>query len=150
MVDLRAVEERILFDQMQENQLEGVMQSLLVPITLNTSPSESEVLRSMQKQLRESGIGLREFGDHAFVIDHLHPSIDAKNVSSIVEQCLEKKQSSETLVRLLIQKRVYTHMDAKALIKQLLTCRDMQFSPRGQPLFVHLDEKDIERLFKTH
>ena len=150
MVDLRAVEERVLFDRMQENLLEGEMQSLLIPITLNTSSFESESLQAMQEQLRKSGIGLRAFGDNAFVIDHLHPAIDEKNIQVMIERFMEKKPSYESLIHLIVQKRTYTQMDAKVLMKQLLTCRDMQFSPRGQPLFVHLDEKDIERLFKTH
>ncbi|MCB1118062.1 MAG: hypothetical protein KDK50_05745, partial [Chlamydiia bacterium] len=95
-------------------------------------------------------IGLRPFGHTSFVIDRLHPFIPQEKVKEILLSCGEQELLFELVVNLALQKRIYHLSEAKQLIERLLTCCDCVTTPRGKPIFVHLNEKDIEHVFKTY
>ncbi|MCP5492221.1 MAG: DNA mismatch repair endonuclease MutL [Chlamydiales bacterium] len=150
MVDLRCIEERLLYEQIKGKASCGQMQQLAFPLTLEFSKAEAESIAHQIKQLHQLGIGLRPFGQTSFVIDRLHPSIPQEKVKEILLARADQELPLELVVSLVLQKRIYHLSEAKQLIEKLLTCCDCVTTPRGKPIFVHLDEKDIQHVFKTY
>ncbi len=149
IVDLRRVEERLLHDQMQHKS-QNEMQQLVLPLTLEVSKAEAENISQKFDQFQKLGIGLRPFGQMSFVVDRLHPAIPQEKVKEILLNTADQELSVDRVVTMLLKRRTYQLSEAEQLIESLLTCRDCLTTPRGKPIFVHLDEKDIQHVFKTY
>ncbi|MGY8689049.1 MAG: DNA mismatch repair endonuclease MutL, partial [Verrucomicrobiales bacterium] len=73
LMDQHAAHERVLFEQMRKRmETEGVpTQQLLMPVTLEMTPKEFDLVRQHLETLRKLGIGAESFGANTLKIDCL-------------------------------------------------------------------------------
>ncbi len=148
MVNLRSVEQRVLYERMKPEK--NALQQLMTPVTIELSAHEATEITKQLDHLTKLGVGVRMFGVASCVVDRLHPALSVDKIENIIKQSAHVPLTEEMIVIASVKNHHYTISESHALIKELLTCRDVTTTPSGKSIFVHLDEKDIERLFKTH
>jgi len=159
LIDLEGVYARILFDRFT-SETSPTMQSLLIPLTLDFTPQEKEILERFKEDIQNMGIELRSFGDEAIIVDALSPDIEENMVSSLLHEfaeVLEKGPASKMRQKKLAftlssyarsQKRGWSIIEAKQMVKELLKTSSPYDCPKGKPTVIHLNHDAIKSLFQ--
>lgn len=165
MIDQHAAQERIFYEFYREKigETSRELQDLLVPMTLELSPSEESMYEQFQAELEEVGIFLEPFGERTYRISS-HPTWfpegEAENIiRELLEQLLREKRISIQQLReeaaiLMACKRAikanrYLRKDEiEALLDQLRECDSPYTCPHGRPVVVHFSTYEIEKMFK--
>jgi DNA mismatch repair protein MutL len=165
LVDQHAAHERILFEEMRRRmEGQGVpTQRLLLPITLQVAPKDTDWLETNAEALGRTGIGLEPFGAGTFKIDALPQFLSASDpqqlLRDIIDELRETSQQSSKL-RLgeeMITKTVCRHAvkandvlrepECVRLIQDLLACELPYCCPHGRPTMIQLSYPELEKKF---
>lgn len=165
LMDQHAAHERVLFEQMRKRmESEGVpTQALLVPVTLEMTPKEFDLVRQHLDTLSKLGIGAEAFGANTLKVDSLPTFVSERDGNRFLNDVLEELQhdtgrmSSMRLGEDLVATTVCRHavkandsLHAKELEKllvDLLAC-DLPFCcPHGRPTLVQISFNELERKF---
>ncbi|MCB1108477.1 MAG: DNA mismatch repair endonuclease MutL [Chlamydiia bacterium] len=156
LVNLKRAEERIYYaSTLEPDKVEKEMQVLMLPITLEYNAEQAFTLEKHMDVLHRCGIGVRPFGEQAFVVDALHTHIEPHSVPELIDRLLlaAQKEDPEVLLskvpKLISRRAPYQQAEAEMIIRELLKQSDTHTAPSGEPIFTHIDEEDVERLFKT-
>jgi DNA mismatch repair protein MutL len=162
MLDLKALYTRVFFDDCLKNKEENseFIENLLIPVQLELSSQEAEVLGEHLNFFSSLGFVIESFGKDSFIIQSIPHFLKSAPVASIVLEILSelpKNRAKEALGRhrdkyLL---RALSHMskvvsswsytEIKLAIVSLLSSKDNHFCPRGKKVW---DEIKIEDIFK--
>ncbi len=166
IIDQHAAHERILFEKLKKG-VEGgtvVGQRLLVPEVLHLSPASLSLLERSVECFKTMGIEVEPFGGTAVkvttfprLLSHLEP---ASVITDIIDQVAEIGNGSSPAE---LTERAIVTMACKGAVKARngLTaqeakelCRDLDgiafasTCPHGRPLYILLDFKELEKMFK--
>lgn len=165
LIDQHAAHERIYYEEFsrrlgEENQ-EQI--ELLVPLTIECSPSEAEVLNEHLEQLKRWGLEIEPFGGATFIVRASpvwFPREDAvKLVHEIVEWLKEHGKVSTSELRDASAKMMSCKAAIKAnrhlrqdemesLLHSLGKCENPFTCPHGRPILVHFSTYELEKMFK--
>lgn len=159
LIDLEGSAARILYERfLGKNTLP--LQTLLFPITLEFSPHERKVLTQQVEEIKRMGIDLRPFGEETFIIDALSPDIEEENLQGLLERLAEifdqnlvekereKKLALSASYSARSQKKGWTLIEAKQVVKQLLKTTSPYDCPKGKKTVIALDHDAIKKLFQ--
>ena len=151
LMDQHAAHERVLFEQMRKRmETEGVpTQQLLMPVTLEMTPKEFDLVRQHLETLRKLGIGAESFGANTLKIDCLPTFVSERDGNKFINDVLEELQrdtSRMSSIRLgedMVATTVCRHAvkanddlhpkELEKLLEDLLAC-DLPFCcPHGRP-----------------
>ena len=156
LLHLKRAEERIFYNSMQQREkLECEMQNLMLPITLEYGHDQVFAVEKHMETFNQCGIGMRKFGEQTFVVDSLHIHIEPESVPLLIDRLLmaagkeEADMFMQKVPKLIPRRALYFEHEAEMIVKELLKTEDVHTAPSGEPIFTHIDEGDIERLFKT-
>ncbi len=166
IVDQHALHERILYERFRERLLQGPLESqgLLIPETLDVSPTQAEAADAHAALLDKLGIELAPFGPKALAVQRfpmlLH-NVDIRTfVSDLLDRLAESEgaASEETLVHAALDmmacraavkagdvlsiEEIYALLDQRHLTQRSSNC------PHGRPTTLELTTRDLERQFK--
>jgi DNA mismatch repair protein MutL len=165
LVDQHAAHERILFEQMRKRMEEqGVpAQRLLMPITLQVPPRDSDWLLRHLDLLERVGIGLEPFGSGTFKIDALPTFLKGREPGQLVREIIDdlrETSSQSSRLRLgeeMIAKTVCRHAvkandylreaELVRLIEDLLACELPYCCPHGRPTMIQMNYGELEKKF---
>ncbi len=159
LVDLEAAYARLLFERLLSPDGKK-LQGLMIPLTLEFSPHEREKLHLHLKEIETMGIEMRLFGENCFIVDALSPEIEESSVKPLLHELLEvfdqKAPEKEIQKKLALtvsryarsQKKGWTLLEVKHVVKQLLKSDSPYLCPQGKPTFVHLSYGSITQLFQ--
>jgi DNA mismatch repair protein MutL len=165
LVDQHAAHERILFEQMRKRMEEqGVpAQRLLMPITLQVPPRDSDWLMRHLDLLERVGIGLEPFGSGTFKIDALPTFLKGREPSQLIREIIDdlrETSSQSSRLRLgedMIAKTVCRHAvkandylreaELVRLIEDLLACELPYCCPHGRPTMIQMNYGELEKKF---
>jgi DNA mismatch repair protein MutL len=165
VMDQHAAHERILFEQMRNRMAaDGVpSQRLLVPVTVELSPREFDLVQQNLEALQRLGIGAEPFGANTLKIDSL-PTFFKKDdpagyMSEVVEE-LKRASRQIASVRLgedLVATTVCRHAvkandflrppELERLLADLLACELPYCCPHGRPTLIQMSYGDLEKKF---
>lgn len=166
LVDLKALSRRLFYEELKKGsflrQSLRSLQDLMIPITLECSVHESKLLNQHLTFIEKLGIGVRPFGDKVFVIDALHPTIQAQEAKDFIYFTLKELERSsegelsELFEKLLLSlvkqmksfKNIYPIEEAKVLIEKVNHLKGHHHCPKGEPIFIFLSEEEIEDFMK--
>ncbi len=159
-VDQKAAHARILLEQLnRENKQTPPAQQLLIPLTVDLTPTEASAIKSEIETLQKWGLGIQEFGPHSFSIDAIPRMWEEKEIEQLlhtVAQGMEQnakwdqKKLVQTVVRAALSSRKRLFNDeAQTLINQLFKCKTPQYCPSGKPIWVEISHEGIAKLFQT-
>ncbi|MFE6075813.1 DNA mismatch repair endonuclease MutL [Paenibacillus sp. NPDC057886] len=165
LIDQHAAHERVNYEYYYEQfgNPAQASQELLLPITLEFTPSETEKLKTRLAWFEQAGVYLEHFGGQTFRV-RSHPfwfpkgdekdiieemsewvlserSIDVakmREAASIMCSCKASIKANQKL----------TDQEAEVLIQRLGYCRQPYTCPHGRPIVVSFSTYDLEKLFK--
>lgn len=166
LIDQHAAHERINYEHYYDlfGRPQEASQELLVPLTLEFTPSEAELLKSRLSFLEQSGVYLEAFGGSTFLVrayPHWLPRGEEKEI--VTEMCewvlAEKKQVDLSKLRekasilcsckaSIKANQSLTRMEMEALLDRLSACRMPYTCPHGRPIVISFSSYELEKMFK--
>lgn len=165
LMDQHAAHERVLFEQLRRQMESGgvASQRLLVPVTLETTPRDAELLRRHLEVLQRLGIGLEPFGPNVFKVESLPAFVRSDEPTALLDAMLEelRKESSRMSALRLGEDVVATTVcrqavkandrlkepEVERLLADLLACELPYCCPHGRPTLVLIPNNELERRF---
>lgn len=162
IVDQHAAHERIIFEKLLKDYSDSKLrQELLIPVTLDLSRTELELLRRSTVSFDKIGFGIDFFGEGTVMIHSVPASIKTENISgllsnlldSLLEQKIQGNKIDETVIaRIACSLAVKAHdqltlTEAIKLVSDLSRC-DLPFNcPHGRPTVINISLKELEKRF---
>lgn len=166
LIDQKAAHSRVIFEKLQQNQSECVIatQTLLIPITIEVTPVEAELLRSALYGLNQMGIEIQEFGRQTFLINAI-PEIfgnsDIQRLISDIIHALEEEHGGRPFheernkriamaasrAAVSYERRLSTD-EAQLLVNQLWKCLQPYQCPQGRPTLIQLSPEELAKQFQ--
>ncbi|HSE38838.1 MAG TPA: DNA mismatch repair endonuclease MutL [Blastocatellia bacterium] len=166
LVDQHVAHERVLFEQFRDARLARAagLQPLLIPATLDLSPSESEAFSVVEGELENIGIETMRLSGRTIAIKTAPAGLGPGDVMAVFREVLtvvERERRNPTLDH--IRDGIAAELACKAAIKvnMPLTSEKMQWlidelmktqnpmtCPHGRPIMMRMGLRDIERGFK--
>jgi DNA mismatch repair protein MutL len=165
MMDQHAAHERVLFEKMRRSmETEGVpTQRLLLPVMLQVSPRDYDLLSRNLTALAKLGIEAEAFGANTFKIDTLPTFLATDDplhlLNEVVEELagLSSRASTLRLGEDMIATTVCRHAvkandhlrepELRSLLRDLFACEMPYCCPHGRPTLIQLSYPELEKKF---
>lgn len=165
LIDQHAAHERVNYEYYYEKfgHPADASQELLIPITMEFTPSDSQKLSSRLQWFESAGVILEHFGGGTFrVVSHPYwfpPGDEAAIIEEMAEWVLSERaidlaklrEKSSILVSCkasIKANQKLTSDEANTLIQRLAACKQPYTCPHGRPIIVSFSTYDLEKLFK--
>ncbi len=139
-IDMHGVEKRLLFDHILsliKSHKESEKQQLLFTETFEFTPAEASQIKEKMPLLNQMGIGIREFGDHTFVVESLANHIEMDDVRDLILETSPKMNEEGLAKKFLAKfrgKKTYLHSEVISMVEKLLKSSDPGYCPSGKRL----------------
>jgi DNA mismatch repair protein MutL len=166
LIDQHAAHERINYEYYYKKfgQPSQASQELLVPVTLEFTSAEANVLRDKLPMFEKVGVFLEAFGGSTFIVrayPHWFPSGEEKAIiEEMAEWALSEKQSID-LVKLREKSAILcsckasvkanqslSTLEIEGLLERLSQCDVPYTCPHGRPIVVSFSTYELEKMFK--
>lgn len=165
VVDQHVAHERILFERLRRDfAAKGIpsTQTLLEPLILEVSRSESLRLLELADELASAGVELREIAGGRLGVVAVPTSLRAEQAAALLHELAAARGEGQTGVRdrlleafaasLACKAAVKMHeplgpVELERLIGELFTCEQPFACPHGRPIVMVLSDADLERRF---
>jgi DNA mismatch repair protein MutL len=165
VVDQHALHERILYEALRQRVLAGTVeaQRLLVPLPVELSPGEADLLREHAPILDQFGLRIEEFGMGTILV-RAYPVLLSRNdpaeiVKAVAEQIAEsgrdpaRRDLVDSLLHMLACKGAIkagqrlTPEEVDSLLVQRHLIDDAHHCPHGRPTALVLSRQELDRQF---
>jgi DNA mismatch repair protein MutL len=165
LVDQHAAHERILFEELRRRmETQGVpAQRLLMPVTMQLAPRDSDWVAQNLDTLQKMGIGIEAFGPATWKIDALPQFLKGNDPAPLFREIIDElRQTSATSSRMrlgedVIATTVCRHAvkardvlrepEMVRLIQDLLRCELPYCCPHGRPTMIQISYGELDRKF---
>lgn len=165
LMDQHAAHERVNFEKMRRAMEQGGVpsQRLLMPLMLQTSPRDGDILKRHQDSLAKLGIEAEPFGPNTFKIEALPTFLKTDDPLAWLDQVIEELQSlssKSSALRLgedMIATTVCRHSvkandrlsmpEIEALLADLFACEMPYCCPHGRPTLIQMSMNELEKKF---
>ncbi|WP_342551492.1 DNA mismatch repair endonuclease MutL [Paenibacillus sp. FSL R7-0652] len=165
LIDQHAAHERVNYEYYYEKfgNPAQASQELLLPITLEFTPSEAEKLKARLSWFEQAGVYLEHFGGQTFRVrshPYWFPKGDEKDIiEEMSEWVLSERSIDVAKMReaasimcsckaSIKANQKLTDQEAEVLIQRLGSCRQPYTCPHGRPIVISFSTYDLEKLFK--
>ena len=165
LIDQHAAHERINYEFYYEQfgSPADASQELLLPITLEFTPSESRQLGERLQWFEQAGVYLEHFGGQTFLVRSLPYWFPQGEEKAIIEEMAEWVLSEKSIDLAKLREKSSILCSCKASIKanhklteqevdslliRLSACRQPYTCPHGRPILISFSSYDLEKLFK--
>lgn len=165
LMDQHAAHERVMFEKMRTAmERDGVpSQRLLIPLTLQVSPREADLITRNLEVLSKLGIEAQPFGPNIFKIDAIPTFLKTDDpldwLNDVIEElsALSSKSSSLRLGEDMIATTACRHAvkandvlagpELRALLQDMFKCDMPYCCPHGRPTLIQISYPELERKF---
>jgi DNA mismatch repair protein MutL len=166
LIDQHAAHERIHYEYYYEQfgRPSDASQELLVPMTLDFTPTDAEALKLKLDLFAQAGVYLEHFGGHSFIVrayPHWFPNGEEQRIIEEMAEwiLLEKKAIDLTKIReksailcsckaSIKANQNLTIAEIEALLQRLGDCKVPYTCPHGRPIIVSFSSYELEKMFK--
>ena len=165
MVNQQLAHERVLYEKhlMYLSRNCGCTQQLLFPHTMDFSPSDFELIKSREADIRALGFDFEMFGKNTYKFAGLPAESRSSNVDQVFDSFLDQiknhtdklqsepqRQLALALARSLCisEGTSLSHAEMRQLLDELFGCEVPNYSPDGSPTVATFTHKDLEDKFK--
>lgn len=166
LIDQHAAHERIQYEYYYERfgQPASISQQLLVPITLEFTPSEATILKERLPLFEQAGVFIDYFGGNSFIVrsyPEWFPKGDEKAIIEEMAEWIMSEGKSVDIAALREQSAIMcsckaaikanhhlSHAEIEALLAQLAQCQNPYTCPHGRPIMVSYSNYELEKMFK--
>ncbi len=162
LVDQHAAHERVLFDRIRQRRGEQgtVSQPLLVPVSVELTPSHATTLEDNLEAITAYGFQLETFGERTYLLRAV-PSVltaeepgkalidilDLATLEGLTRQKEDIMAASIACHAAIRAGRAMTADEMRALLEQLEATPNPHTCPHGRPTMVHFSSYHVEREF---
>ncbi len=164
IIDQHALHERIMYEYFRKRVLAQSVESqkLLVPLTIEMSPKETELVLEHAEMLNSFGLGIEEFGGNTLLVTSYPVMLKKVNLEQLVRDIADNFDNAKQPSRRDLLDDLITMMSCKAAIKagqrltqeeilSLLEQRhlidDAHHCPHGRPSALVLSHAELDRQF---
>lgn len=165
LIDQHAAHERVNYEYYYEKfgKPEDASQELLLPITLEFTPSESKQLSERLHWFQQAGVFLEHFGGQTFLVRSLPYWFPEGDEKAVIEEMAEWVLSERSIDLSKLREKSsilcsckasikanqkLTELEVESLLSRLAACRQPYTCPHGRPIVVSFSSYDLEKLFK--
>ncbi len=166
LIDQHAAHERINYEYYYEQfgNPAQASQELLIPITLEFTPAEAELLKERLHLFELAGVYMEHFGGGAFIVrsyPHWLPRGEEKSVIEEMADWIITEKKAVDLAKLREKSAILCSCKAsikandklsmaeiEALLHKLRACRNPYTCPHGRPIVVSFSTYELEKMFK--
>ncbi|MGP3777366.1 DNA mismatch repair endonuclease MutL [Halanaerobium saccharolyticum] len=163
IVDQHNAQERILYERFyaEFNQKDKASQSLLLPVKIELSAEEREIVRQYEDQIREIGIDFSDFGSNTILIQEVPVLLKNKPTRNIIEELIaELAEAGKAKSAAEIQKTMLKYLACRSsikagqpltkkesvqLIKDLYKTENPYRCPHSRPIMINISREEIEK-----
>ncbi|KRE93139.1 hypothetical protein ASG89_06440 [Paenibacillus sp. Soil766] len=166
LIDQHAAHERINYEYFYEhfgNPAEA-SQELLVPITLEFTPSEAGVIADKLALFEQVGVYMEAFGGNTFLVrahPHWFPSGEEKAIVEEMCELIISDRKALDIAKLREKAAIMCSckasikanqslsiLEMETLIDRLASCRNPYTCPHGRPIVISFTTYELEKMFK--
>jgi DNA mismatch repair protein MutL len=165
LMDQHAAHERVNFEKFRRAIESGGVpcQRLLMPITLQTTPRDADLLKQNLPSLNRLGIEIEPFGPNIFKVETLPSFLKTDDPSAWLDQVIEElsslstkssslRLSEDAIATIACRASVKSNdvlsiPEMQALLKDLFACEMPYCCPHGRPTLVQISTNELERKF---
>lgn len=165
MMDQHAAHERVNFEKFRRALETGGVpcQRLLIPVTLQTTPRDADLLKQNLAALSRLGIEIESFGPNTFKVEALPAFLKTHDPAAWLDQVIEELSSlstktsslrlsedaiATTACRASVKSNdVLSIPELQRLLKDLFACEMPYCCPHGRPTLVQIGTAELERKF---
>lgn len=165
IVDMHAAHERITYEHMKEKFKKDALknQKLLVPITVNVSRREVDIVEKQQLWFNKLGFQIQISGEESIVIRKIPALLAQADVESLVKDVLSEllalgnssiieNHINEIMATMACHgsvraNRILSIMEMNALLRDMENTARSDQCNHGRPTWVQLDIKQLDKLF---
>jgi len=166
LIDQHAAHERINYEYYYEKfgKPAEASQELLVPITLEFTPSESVRLKEKLPLLEQAGVYMEPFGGNAYLVrayPHWFPQGEEKALVEEMTEWLLTERKSVDLGKMREKAAIMcsckasikanqslSTLEMEGLLDRLAACRNPYTCPHGRPIVISFSTYELEKMFK--
>ena len=166
LIDQHAAHERIHYEYYyyKFGEPEEASQQLLIPITLEFTPSDAAHLKTKLHLFEPVGLHIEFFGGNAFIVrayPHWFPQGEEKSIIEEMAEWILSEKNSIDLAKLREKSAILcsckasikanqslTLLEIESLLDRLSGCHNPYTCPHGRPIVVSFSTYDLEKLFK--
>ena len=165
LMDQHAAHERVNFEKFRRAIESGGVpcQRLLLPVTLQTTPRDADLLRQNLPSLNRLGIEIEPFGPNIFKVETLPAFLKTDDPAAWLDQVIEElsslstkssslRLSEDAIATIACRASVKSNdvlsiPEMQALLKDLFACEMPYCCPHGRPTLVQISTSELERKF---
>lgn len=165
LMDQHAAHERVNFEKFRRAIESGGVpcQRLLLPVTLQTTPRDADLLRQNLASLNRLGIEIEPFGPNIFKVETLPSFLKTDDPAAWLDQVIEElsslsskssslRLSEDAIATIACRASVKSNdvlsiPEMQALLKDLFACEMPYCCPHGRPTLVQISTPELERKF---
>ncbi len=158
LIDQHAAHERILFEQIrqQQSRQQVEVQGLLEPVTFEVSPKQAEVWKLHYQDLADFGFSIEPFGERTYLVRAVPALLYDKDWSGVLTQLLDSSDKGDWAENIAISMACHSAVRAgqalsddelRELVRQLERVAMPRTCPHGRPTMIHLSSGQVEREF---
>ncbi|MDB5054772.1 MAG: mismatch repair protein MutL [Bacilli bacterium] len=166
LIDQHAAHERIHYEYYYEQFGRPIeaSQQLLVPITLEFTPSDAELLKNKLELFVQAGVIIEHFGGRSFIVrayPHWFPNGEEQRIIEEMAEWILAEKKSIDLLKLREKSAILcsckasikanqslTTAEMEALLQRLADCKIPYTCPHGRPIVVSFSSYELEKMFK--
>lgn len=167
IIDQHAAHEKVLYERIISAATNKSYESqlLLPPIVLTLTLREQEVLQKYEDTLTKLGYEFEHFGGNEYsvravpsnlyglsekelILEFLDELADEIVVGALQSNSILEKTASLSCKAAVKANHSFSHEEASALIKELLTLENPYHCPHGRPVIISMSQYELERKFK--
>ena len=166
IIDQHAAEERIIFEKLNKKYNNGNIstQPLLVPVNMELTPEEIEILNKYDSELKELGFKFEDFGTQSIIVREVPVIIKKRSDQEVVKELIDYLlEHGQTMSPAEMISEIITYMSCRTAIKagekikpveqkriteQLFAAENPYRCPHGRPAVLLLDDDKLAREFE--
>lgn len=163
IVDQHNAQERILYERFyaEYNDKNTASQSLLLPVKIELSAEEREIVRQYAAEIKEIGIDFSDFGNNTILIQEVPVLLKNMSTKNIIEELIaELAEAGKTKSAAEVQKTMLEYLACRSsikagqpltkkesiqLIKDLYKTENPYRCPHSRPVMINISREEIEK-----
>lgn len=158
LIDQHAAHERVMYWRIKSGFKKSAGQVLALPLAIEFTTRQMEIMESKQDILRRLGFGLEPLGPNSMLVREA-PSLLVGKEIEVLRELAESGENAEVdyedsiAVMMACKKAVkagmpLTHSEIKQIVQDLFSVPEYRFCPHGRPTMIKLSRNDLDRMFK--
>ncbi len=161
-IDKHAAHERIIYNRLLLNEDHSASQILMTPAVISVSKEELARINENMELLCDIGLEIEEFGQNTVLVRRLPAHIDESGIPALISEIAshlsrvtgDRNVARDNILHTMACKaavkagRKSGSVELDALVRDVLTLKDVRYCPHGRPVAITMSKSDFEKNFK--